>query len=59
MELKEKIKREIDQMPEHLLRELQKFLTKIKKHPRRPRKIPTLHLKGQYDTIDIRKKSYE
>ena len=59
MELKEKLKKEIDQMPEELLYEVQKYLAKIKKHPAKKRKIRSLHLKGQYDNVNIRQKAYE
>ena len=60
MELKEKIKKEIDSMPEEMLYRLQKYLDSIKKeNSERKRQIRTLHLKGQYDNINIRKIAYE
>ena len=59
MEIKEKIKREIDHMPDELLYEVQKYLTTIRKRKNLKRKIRKLHLKGQYDNTNIRKKAYE
>ena len=59
MKIKEKIKKEIDEMPEELLYEVQKYLKTINKHKSRHRKVPKLHLKGQYDNINIRQKAYE
>ena len=59
MKIKEKIKKEIDEMPEELLYEVQKYLNTINKRKNLKRKIRKLHLKGQYDNINIRHKAYE
>ncbi len=59
MKIKEKIKKEIDTMPEELLYELQKYLNRINKRTNTKKKIRKLHLKGQYDNINIRHKAYE
>ncbi len=58
MELKEKIKREIDQLPDELLYEVQKLLKEITVK-KETKKIRSLHLKGQYDNVNIRQKAYE
>ena len=55
MELREKIKKEIDSMPEELLYRLQQYLDSIKENSERKRQIKTLHLKGRYDNINVRK----
>ncbi len=57
VELREKIKKEIDNMPEELLYRLQEYLDSIKSEE--GRQIKTLHLKGQYDNINVRKIAYE
>ena len=59
MKIKEKIKKEIDEMPDDLLYEVQKYLNTINKRKNRKSKIRKLHLKGQYDNINIRQKAYE
>jgi len=60
MELREKIKKEIDNMPEELLYCLQRYLEDIvKKDDQRKRQIKTIHLKGQYDNLNVRKIAYE
>ena len=58
--LREKIKKEIDNMPEELLHCLQKYLEDIVKEDKQRRKrIKTIHLKGQYDNLNVRKIAYE
>lgn len=59
MKIKEKIKKEIDQMPDELLYEVQEYLKTINKRNNLKRKIRKLHLKGQYDHMNIRQKAYE
>jgi len=60
MELREKIKKEIDNMPEELLHCLQKYLEYIvKEDKQRKKQIKTIHLKGQYDNLNVRKIAYE
>ena len=59
MELKEKIKKEIDLMPEEYLPQLERYLKIIKNIKRKPAGIKTLHLKGKYDNLDIRKLAYK
>jgi hypothetical protein len=56
---KEKIKKRIDKLPDDLLDQVQRYLDSIKNQRKTKRKIRTLHLKGQYDNIDIRKRAYE
>ncbi len=58
MEIKDKIKKEIDEMPEELLYQVQKYLETIRKAETRKRGYRTLHLKGRYDDVGIRQKAY-
>ena len=59
MTIKEKIKKEIDQIPEELLFEVKKYLDTLTKTQVKKGKIKTLHLKGEYDNVNIREKAYE
>ena len=59
MELKEKIKKEIDLIPEEYLAEIEKYLKRIKRKKIKRDQIRTLSLKGKYDKLNIRKSAYE
>jgi len=59
MTIKDKIKKEIDQMPDELLHQIQKYLNSIKKSPATRKKIKRLHLHGQYDNMNVRHRAYE
>ena len=59
MKIKEKIKKEIDQMPDELLYEVEKYLKTINKRNKMKRKIRKLHLHGHYDNVNIRQQAYE
>lgn len=59
MELKEKIKKEIDSIPEEYLIQLEQYLEVIKGSKQKDRKIKTLHLKGRFDGVNIRRLAYE
>ena len=59
MELKEKIKHEIDSLPEEYLPQLERYLETIKSRDIKKRQIKTLHLKGKFDNLHIRRVAYE
>ena len=59
MELKEKIKHEIDSLPEEYLPQLEQYLKTIKCKNIKKRQIKSLHLKGKFDNLNIRKVAYE
>ncbi len=59
MELKEKIKKEIDLIPEEYLPQLERYLETIKSGKQKQTRIKTLHLKGKYDNLNVRKLAYE
>jgi len=59
MTTKEKIKKRIDSLPDELLEQVQKYLDSIKTQRRTKKRIRTLHLKGQYDNLNVRQKEYE
>ena len=59
MELKEKIKNEIDSIPEEYLPQVERYLEIIKSGIMKEKRIRTLHLKGIYDNLNIRRVAYE
>ena len=59
MELNEKIKHEIDSLPEEYLPQLERYLETIKNRNIKKRQIKTLHLKGKFDNLNIRRVAYE
>jgi len=59
MRIKEIIKKEIDKMPDELLYQVQEYIDSINISPPKKVKIKNLHLKGQYDNVNIRQKAYE
>jgi hypothetical protein len=59
MTTKEKLKKRIDLLPEELLDQVQQYLDNIKTNKRSKQNIETIHLKGQYDNLDIRQQAYE
>ena len=59
MELKEKIKKEIDSIPEEYLFQLEKHIKILKNNIQKEKRIKTLHLQGKFDKVNIRKMAYE
>ena len=59
MIIKEKIKKEIDLLPDELLDQIQKYIDSIKVTQVRKKIFHTLHLKGQFGNLNLRQKAYE
>jgi len=59
MTTKEKLKLEIDKMPEDLLEQVYKFIDSIKSKRPEKNRIHTFKLKGTFDNLNIREKAYE
>ena len=59
MSTKERVKQEIDRMPEELVEEVLKFIENYLEKKKERRFVHTYKLKGSYDNINIRKKAYE
>ena len=59
MTLKEKMKKEIDHLPDRILIQLQRYLKNLRINQKVAKDIPKLHLRGQYDDLDIRHQAYE
>ncbi|MBI2966611.1 MAG: hypothetical protein HYY40_02200 [Bacteroidetes bacterium] len=59
MSTKEKIKNEIDNLPEAFLKKVYEYIYSIKTVNSKRLPVRTFHLKGQYDKINIRQKAYE
>jgi len=56
---KEKVKQEIDKMPDDILEKVYKYINSLRTKKQRANKIHTFSLKGQLDNINIREKAYE
>jgi len=59
MELKEKIKKEIDMIPEEYLPQIERYIKIIKSEKTKKKQVKTTNLKGKFDNIDIRRLAYE
>ena len=59
MELKEKIKKQIDSIPEEYLPQVERYLEIIKSGKLKEKPIKTIHLKGKFDNLNIRRVAYE
>jgi len=58
MVTKERIKREIDRMPNDLLEKVYKYINGLTPKETK-KKFPTYKLKGKFDNINAREKAYE
>ncbi len=56
---KEKVKKEIDKMPDDVMQEVYEFINNIKTTKMRKRKLHTYRLKGKFDNLNIRESAYE
>lgn len=59
MTTKEKVKQEIDKIPDYLLEDVLKFINTIKNEKIVNRKLHTYKLKGKFDNLNIRAEAYE
>jgi hypothetical protein len=59
MTTKERLKQEIDQMPEELVEELYKLIESSIKKKTKAKRLHTYKLGGAFDKKDIRKNAYE
>ena len=59
MTTKERLKKEIDNMPEDLIAEVDKFISSIKNNTERKQVLHTFKLSGNFDDLNIRAKAYE
>ncbi len=56
---KEKIKKEIDKMPNELMEKVYKYINGLKSKESKKKEIHTFNLKGQFDNINFRERAYE
>ncbi len=59
MTTKEKIKKEIDKLPEDTIEKVYKYINSLKTKQGGKKKIHTFNLNGQFDNINIRERAYE
>ena len=55
----DQLKKELKDLPEETLDELDRYIHVLRRHDRRRKKLPTYHLQGRYDTIAMRNAAYE
>ncbi len=58
MTTKEKVKKEIDKMPNDLLEKVYKYINSLRIKTTQKKKIRTFNLNGQLDNINIRERAY-
>jgi len=59
MTIKDKVKKEIDKMPEDTLKQVHIFIKSIKFKKTKKKEIHTFKLNGKFDNLNIREKAYE
>jgi len=59
MTTKEKVKKEIDALPDDLLDQVYKFINTIKAGKVKGGRLHTFKLNGKFDNLNIREQSYE
>jgi hypothetical protein len=59
MTTKEAIKKEIDQLPENLLGEVDRFIHSLLRARTNPKPLRSRKLQGRFDQVSIRKQAYE
>lgn len=59
MVTKERIKREIDRMPNELLEKVYKYINGLTSPKTNKKKLRTYKLKGQFDGTNVRERAYE
>ena len=59
MVTKEKLKKEIDELPQDLLKQVYQFIYSVKWKTGKKSRVRSFKLKGQFDDINIREKAYE
>jgi hypothetical protein len=59
MTTRNKIKQEIDRVPEEMLEKVHKYINAITTASKIKKKFPTYKLKGQFDKLNVRKRAYE
>ena len=59
MTTKEKIKREIDKLPDDTIEKVYKYIGSLRAKTIQKKKIHTFNLKGQLDNVNIRERAYE
>lgn len=59
MTTKELLKDEVEQLPDELLEEVHRFISRIKTNPPRKARLHTYKLRGSFDKLNIRATAYE
>jgi ABC-type phosphate/phosphonate transport system substrate-binding protein len=59
MTTRDKLKKEIDKLPDDLVNKVYQFINNLRPQDKKPVKLQTYKLKGQLDDVNVREKAYE
>ena len=59
MTTKEKVKKEIDKLPDDIIEKVYKYIATLRAKTAHKKKIHTFNLKGQLDNVNVRERAYE
>ncbi len=59
MTTKEKVKKEIDKLPDETIEKVYKYIATLRAKTVQKKKIHTFNLKGQLDNVKVRERAYE
>ena len=59
MTTKEKIKKDLDDLPNELLQQVHQFIKSVKRRNSNKKEIRSFKLGGQFDELNIRQRAYE
>lgn len=59
MSTKEKVKIEIENLPDDVLEQVYQFINSLKTKKKSHHKLRTVNLNGQFDDVNIREQAYE
>lgn len=59
MTTRDKLKKEIDKLPDELISKVYQFINSLRPVSKKTVKLQTFKLKGQLDDVNIREKAYE
>ncbi len=59
MTTKEKIKKDLDELPNELLEQVQQFIESVRRGNSNRKEVRSFKLGGQFDELNIRQRAYE
>ena len=59
MTTKERVKKEIDKMPNELIEKVYKYINGLKSKQIKGKKLHSYNLKGRFDDVNVRERAYD